>query len=56
MFGGNAPYKGRQLKSVHKGKGITSEQFDAFLEHISILLNEMKVAPDLIKEAMDKIE
>ena len=56
MFGGNAPYKGRPLKTVHKGKGITNDQFDAFTEHISILLGEMKIEPELIKEAMERVE
>ncbi len=56
MFGGNTNYKGRPLKTVHKGKGITNEQFDAFSEHISFLLVEMKVEQELIKEVMQKIE
>jgi hemoglobin len=44
---GECNYNGEQLKTVHKGLGITSGEFDAFMEDFGAALDQQKIVdPD----------
>lgn len=54
-FGGPAEYKGRDLRSAHKGlvaKGLSDVHFDAVAEHLSATLKELGVPGELIQESL----
>jgi len=43
--GGPLKYTGPDMKTVHKGMGITNEQFDAMMGHVKKSLQKNKVSP-----------
>ncbi len=54
-FGGPSAYKGRDLRSAHKGlvaRGLGDAHFDAVAGHLKATLEELGVAPELISEAL----
>ena len=54
-FGGPAEYKGRSLRAAHTGlvnRGLSDSHFDAVAGHLTATLQELKVPPDLIAEAL----
>jgi truncated hemoglobin YjbI len=46
LTGGPLKYNGPDMKKVHKGMGITNEQFNALAGHLKAALEKNKVAPD----------
>jgi truncated hemoglobin YjbI len=56
ISGGPLKYKGRSMKEVHKGMGITDEEFDATARDLVMALKRGGAAADDIKELMDKVE
>ena len=58
-FGAPAEYRGRDLRTAHaklvKERGLTDIHFDAIAGHLKSTLEELKVAPDLISEALSLV-
>ena len=44
--GGGCTYSGKPMKEAHKGMGITEAQFTAFLEDLTLALEEKQVAKE----------
>ena len=44
--GGPCKYKGKDMKSAHKGMGITSDAFNYLVEDLAATLGKLKVAPN----------
>jgi hemoglobin len=51
--GANCEYKGKDMKSAHKGLKITEDQFDFFLNDLKDALLEAHVADTEVKELLD---
>lgn len=55
-FGGPDEYKGKDLRTAHKGlvknKGLNDSHFDAVAEHLLATLQELEVAENLIDKAI----
>ena len=54
--GGPLKYKGPDMKKVHKGMGITDEQFDAAVADLKKALEKNKVAAEDRKTILDAVE
>ncbi len=53
--GGPLKYTGPDMKSVHKGMGITEEQFDAATADLKKALEKNKVAAEDVKQILDAV-
>jgi hemoglobin len=53
--GGPLKYTGPDMKSVHKGMGITEAQFDAAGAHFKKALEKNKVAPEDVQKILDAL-
>lgn len=53
--GGPLKYTGPDMKSVHKGMGITAAQFDAAAADLKKALEKNKAAPDDVKKILDAV-
>jgi truncated hemoglobin YjbI len=53
--GGPLKYTGPDMKSVHKGMGITEAQFDAAAADLKKALEKYKVAPEDVKQILDAV-
>lgn len=53
--GGPLKYMGPDMKSVHKGMGITEAQFDAAGAHFKKALEKNKVAPEDVQKILDAL-
>ncbi len=53
--GGPLKYTGPDMKSVHKGMGITQAQFDAAATDFKKALEKNKVAPEDVKQILDAL-
>jgi hemoglobin len=53
--GGPLKYTGPDMKSVHKGMGITQAQFDAAAADLKQALEKNKVAPEDVKRILDAV-
>ncbi|HEY3237493.1 MAG TPA: group 1 truncated hemoglobin [Polyangiaceae bacterium] len=54
-FGGPGKYRGRDLRTAHGdlvGRGLSDIHFDAVVQHLKETLEELRVSPDLIEEAL----
>jgi len=54
-FGGPAEYRGRDLRTAHRGlvqRGLNDAHFDAVAKHLESTLRELGVAAPLIAEAL----
>jgi hemoglobin len=56
VAGGPKNYKGGSMKDVHKGMGITNDQFDATAKHLKAALEKNGVAADDVKIVMAAVE
>ena len=45
--GGSTEYKGKGMKDVHKGRGITDKEFDLVFKHVVNAMKELNVPEDL---------
>jgi hemoglobin len=54
--GGPLKYKGPDMKTVHKGMGITDAQFNALAADLKKALEKNKVAPEDIKKVLDAVD
>jgi hemoglobin len=54
--GGPFQYKGPSMKEVHKGMGITNEQFDALAGHLKKALEKNNVKADDVTAIMNAVE
>lgn len=58
-FGGDHHYTGKSLRDAHAPlleKGLGDKHFDAVAGHLKAVLEELKVSPDLIAEALAIVE
>jgi hemoglobin len=53
--GGPLKYTGPDMKSVHKGMGITEAQFDAAAADLKKALEKNKIAPEDVKQILDAL-
>ena len=53
--GGPCKYTGMDMVTAHKGRGVTSEAFDAVAEDLSAQLDQLKVPAKEKKEVMDLV-
>ena len=53
--GGPLQYKGPDMKTVHKGMGITDAQFDALAADLKKALEKNNVAPEDVKKVLDAV-
>ena len=53
--GGPCKYTGTDMVTAHKGRGVTSEAFDAVAEDLSAQLDQLKVPAKEKKEVMDLV-
>ncbi len=52
-LGGPIPYQGKDLRTAHEDlPGLNDSHFDAIAEHLQATLQELKVDPQLIAQAM----
>ena len=51
-FGGPHHYTGKDMREAHKHMHLKEEHFNAIAGHLQSTLEELKVAPELIAEAM----
>jgi hemoglobin len=54
--GGPFKYTGKSMKEVHKGMGITNEQFNATVDDLKAVLNQNKVAAPDVKTILNVVE
>ncbi|HKB39288.1 MAG TPA: hypothetical protein VKD72_22810, partial [Gemmataceae bacterium] len=54
--GGPLKYTGKSMKEVHKGMGITDEQFDALAGHLKKALEDNGAKEPDIKAVLDAVE
>lgn len=54
--GGPLKYTGPSMKEVHKGMGITNEQFDALAGHLKRVLEKHRVAPDDVDTILKAVD
>jgi hemoglobin len=54
--GGPSEYTGKSMVDSHKGRGITSADFDKVMAHIVATMTELHVPEDLQKEAGGHLE
>jgi hemoglobin len=52
VFGGPAPWDGKELRHAHRHMKLTDEHFDAVAGHLHDTLAELGVTPELIAEVM----
>ena len=55
-LGGPALYSGRDMKTAHRGLGVTDEQFDRTVVHLIESLTEVGVGTDVIDRASGDLE
>src|SRR5262245_40480212 len=53
--GGPCKYTGRDMVAAHKGRGVTSEAFNAVADDLSKQLDQLKVPAKEKKEVMDLV-
>jgi hemoglobin len=53
--GGPFKYTGKDMKEVHKGMGITNEQFDALAGHLKAALDKNGAKPEDAKKVLDVV-
>jgi truncated hemoglobin YjbI len=59
LLGGKVVYTGKEIGSAHAGaraKGLTDENFDAFLKHFREALDEVGVKPENAEKVMKLLE
>ena len=59
LLGGKVVYTGKEIGAAHaqaRAKGLTEENFDAFLKHFREALDEVGVAPDKAEKVMKLLE
>jgi hemoglobin len=54
VAGGGCSYSGKPMGEAHTGMKITDAQFEAFLQDLSLALEEKQVPKDAEKELIDK--
>lgn len=57
-FGGPVEHRGASLREVHRPllkNGLSDRHFDAVVEHLRASLEELHVAPDLVKEIVELV-
>lgn len=52
VFGGPAPWDGKELRHVHRHMNLTDEHFTAVAGHLHDTLVELGIAPELVAEVM----
>jgi hemoglobin len=52
VFGGPAPWDGKELRHAHRHLNLTEEHFAAVAGHLHDTLVELGIAPELIAEVM----
>ncbi|MFV8751152.1 group I truncated hemoglobin [Nannocystaceae bacterium ST9] len=52
VFGGPAPWDGKELRHAHRHMTLSDEHFDAVAGHLHDTLVELGVAPELVAEVM----
>jgi hemoglobin len=55
LTGGPFEYKGKSMKEVHKGMGITDAEFDALAGHLERALKDNKVQPADVKTILGAV-
>jgi hemoglobin len=55
-FGGPNEYNGKNMTDAHKGRGITSADFDRVVGHVVSTMRELGVSEDLIGEVGALVE
>jgi hemoglobin len=53
--GGPLKYEGRDMKTVHKGMGITNDEFDALAKDLRTVLMDNGVKPDDVGAVLDAV-
>lgn len=52
VFGGPAPWDGKELRHAHRHMKLTDEHFTAVAGHLNDTLVELGLAPELVAEVM----
>ncbi|HEU0180805.1 MAG TPA: group 1 truncated hemoglobin [Agromyces mariniharenae] len=55
VMGGPVEYSGRQLRTVHQGKGISTDAFTAVAGHLVTALTEAGVEPAIIDRTVTAV-
>ncbi len=55
LSGGGCQYSGKSMAEAHAGMKITDTQFDAFVQDLTLALQEKQVSADNQKELLDKL-
>jgi len=55
-LGGPELYEGREMRTAHRGLGITHEVYSRSIEHLSDALRELGVQPDVLVQVTKRIE
>jgi hemoglobin len=53
--GGGCAYSGKNMKDAHKGMGVTDAQFAAFVEDLTLALEEKQVGKEDQQALLDKL-